>query len=365
MAVMQRITQLQLRLMFILYHFSTTTGFLIGPISSSAGYQGWLALLLAAIGGMLITFISFTLAKRKESEFIVHYGKELIGRVPNIIIMIVISFFFIHLASLVLRELADFMVQIYLPTTPEWVIASLFGFVVSIAVRSGLEAILRCASGFFFIIFAIAGITPFLIVKELNTDRVIAFITHINPGSLFHESYPFIPWFGETFLILFIFPWIANSRKTFRSLTWGMVISLLFIETNLVLCHLLFGSKFSGELAYPVLEMIRFIRIGDFLENWDPIIVAIWLSSLFIKISVLLYISTLMISQLLKLKDSRPLSFSLGAIMVALAMHMSKNIIELNHFLLKIWPTFALCIECSPLIYLVASIIKKHPRKSG
>ncbi|MCY9694955.1 GerAB/ArcD/ProY family transporter [Paenibacillus alginolyticus] len=362
---MQRITQLQLTLMFILFHFSTTTGFLIGPISSSAGYQGWLAILLASIGGILITFLSFTLAKRKESEFIVHYGKELIGRVPNIIIMIVFGFFFLHLASLVLREISDFMVQIYLPTTPEWVIAGLFGLVVTIAVRSGLEAILRCASGFFFIIFGIVGITPFLIGKELNTERMIAFITHINPGSLFHESYPFIPWFGEMFLILFIFPWIANPQKTFRSLTWAMVISLFFIESNLVLCLLLFGSKLSGQLTYPVLEMIRFIRIGDFLENLDPIIVAVWLSSLFIKISVLLYIPTLIVSQLFKLKDARPLSFSLGAIMVGLSMHMFKNIIELNNFLIKTWPNFALCVECIPLIYLVASIIKKHPRKSG
>lgn len=119
---MQRVTQLQLGLMFVLFHFSTATGFLMGLIFPTADYQGWLVILTAFAGGLLITYISFALAKRRPSEFLVHYGKDLVGRWLHIILMIGFGFFFIHLAGLVLREITDFLIQVYLPTTPSWMV---------------------------------------------------------------------------------------------------------------------------------------------------------------------------------------------------------------------------------------------------
>lgn len=94
---MQRVTQLQLGLMFVLFHFSTATGFLMGLIFPTADYQGWLVILTAFAGGLLITYISFALAKRRPSEFLVHYGKELVGRWLHIILMIGFGFFFLFI----------------------------------------------------------------------------------------------------------------------------------------------------------------------------------------------------------------------------------------------------------------------------
>lgn len=357
---MQRITQLQLGLFTILFHFSTASGFLMGIVFPKAAYQGWLVILTAFAGGLLVTYCSIALAEQRSGEFLVHYGKELVGRWLHIPMMIGVCFFFIHLAGIVLRQVTDFLVQVYLPTTPSWMVASLFAFVVSIAVRAGLEVIFRCASGFFFIIFGTAAITPLMIGKDLNFDRAIALLTHLDPGRLYSDTYPFIPWFGEMFLVLFIFPYIAQPEKTFRSLLWSSLLSIYFIEMSFLLCLLLFGSHLSGQMTYPMLEMIRFIRVGDFLENLDPIVVAIWLSSLFIKISMLLYIPVLITTQLLGLKDTRPFSFSFGAIMLGLSMHMVNNTIQQNQFLLQAWPTFALTMESLPFIYWAVSAIKKR-----
>ncbi|MFD0677628.1 MULTISPECIES: GerAB/ArcD/ProY family transporter [unclassified Paenibacillus] len=357
---MQRISQLELGILFILFHFSTATGFLMSLLFSTAAYQGWLTLIVAAAGGLLITYISIVLAKQRASEFLVHYGKELVGRWPHVILMIGSCFFFIHLAGIVLRQVTDFMVQVYLPTTPTWVVGALFAFVVTMAVRTGIETIFRCAAGFFFVIFGVGAITPFMVANELNYERSIALLTHLNAASLFNNSYPFIPWFGEMFMIVFIFPYIAHSQKTFRSLLWSTVISLIFIEISFILCFLLFGSHLSGQMTYPILEMIRFIRIGDFLENLDPVVVAIWLGSLFIKVSILLYIPVLISTQLMGLKDTRPFSFSFGAIMLGISVNMVNNTIELNEFILRSWPTFALFVECLPLIYWAMSMVKKR-----
>jgi spore germination protein KB len=367
MMILQRVTQLQLVLLFIIFHFSTTTGFLIQPLALLASYQGWLVLLLAGAGGLIIAYFSVSLAKQRGCEFIVHYGKQLIGRWPHLIMMIIFSFYCIHLASIVLREFTDFLIQMFLPTTPSWVVAGLFVAVISIAVRSGIEAIFRCATGFFLVIFSTATMIPFLVGKDVEYAQAIALITNLNMNTAWRETIPFIPWFGEMFLVLFIFPWLTQPEKTFRSLIWASIISVGSVDLFYILCLLLFGDRVSANLPYPVLEMIRFIRVGDFLENLDPIVVAIWMSSIFIKISFLLYISVLIVSQLFGLKDTRPFSFSFGMILLGLSMHIVKNIIELRHFITYVWPSFANLVECSPIIYWVVSIIKKrrHGTKLG
>ncbi|BFT74421.1 GerAB/ArcD/ProY family transporter [Paenibacillus sp. P36] len=361
---MQRISQVELGLMLVLFNFSTAAGFLIGPLTGVAGYQGWLSVIIAHACGLLIASLSIWYAKKRPNEFFIHYGKEVVGKWLNLMMMIIYCFFFIHLAGMVLRQATDFLVQIYLPSTPSWVIASSFGLVISIAVRSGIEAIFRCAAGFFFIIFSTASIVPLLVGKELNYDRTIALITSLSWRDLIHTSYPFVPWFGEMFLVIFIFPFLAKAEKTVRTLLWSSLISTLFFEVYFLLCILLFDAPLMAHFTYPILEMLRFIRIGDFLENLDPIVVAIWMAGLFIKISILLYMAVFISSQLLKLKDSRPLSFSFGAIAVGMAMHSVKNLIELNDFILHSWVNFAYFVECSPLIYWGISIIKRYVQRS-
>ncbi|MDD9265563.1 GerAB/ArcD/ProY family transporter [Paenibacillus sp. GCM10023248] len=355
---MQRIRQIELGLMFVLFNFSTAAGFLIGPLTSTAGYQGWVSIFIAHTGGLLIACLSIAYVKKRQNEFLIHYGKEVVGRWINFIMMVIYAFFFIHLAGIVLRQATDFLVQIYLPSTPAWVIASSFGLVIAIAVRSGIEAIFRCAAGFFFVIFSTATLVPFLVGKELDYHRGIALLTNLSLGDLVQTSYPFVPWFGEMFLVIFIFPFLANAEKTPRTLLWSSMISLLFFEVYFLLCILLFDETLMAHFTYPILEMLRFIRIGDFLENLDPIVVAIWIAGLFIKISILLYMAVFISSQLLQLKDSRPLSFSIGAVMVGMSMHSVKNLIELNHFITHAWVNFAYFIECSPLIYWAISVVR-------
>ncbi|TBL75697.1 GerAB/ArcD/ProY family transporter [Paenibacillus thalictri] len=356
---MQRINQLQVIIFFVMFHFSTFAGFMISPLTKSSSYQGWLVMILAMAGGLIVTYISYSLAKLRPGEFLAHYGKKLVGKWPHYAIMVLYCFFFLHLSSIIVRQISDFLVQTFLPTTPLWVVAGMFSFLVAIAVRSGFEVIFRCASGFFIVIISSAALVPFMVGKELNYNRAIAFITHLDAGSLWNPVITFIPWFGEMFLILFIFPFLAEPEKTYRSVMWSMLISLIFIEIDFILCLLMFGADVTGHFSYPMLEMVRFIRIGDFLENLDPLLVTIWISSVFIKVSLLLYMVLLITSQLLGLKDSRPLSFSFSAIMLVMAIHNTPNSTMLEHFIMKTWPVFAMLVECSPLIYWAVQLFKK------
>ncbi|UUZ94146.1 spore germination protein [Paenibacillus sp. P25] len=269
------------------------------------------------------------------------------------------SLFFIHLAACDIRDYCDFLLQMYLPTTPMWAVAGLFSFTVAIAVRLGLETIFRCGAGFSFILFGTVFLAPFMVGKELEMDRAIALITHFNAAQLWDATYSTTPWFAESFLVLFLWPQIKDAHKTFRTPLYSSLFSGAFVAVNFIMCMLLFGPNITQHMPFPVLELIRYIRIGDFLENMDPFIVAIWTTSIFLKVCLLLYTAVLIMAQMLKLKDLRPLTFSMAAIMMAMSAHIAVSTSGLHQFYQTSWPTYTLFVECLPAIYILSSYVRR------
>ncbi|WP_158289632.1 GerAB/ArcD/ProY family transporter [Paenibacillus flagellatus] len=344
---MQRITQLQLGLMFILFHYSSATGFLIGPLTGVASYQGWAVLFASAAGGWAIGTAAAAAARRLPAD---DAGGRL-GRWVHGAYSLLCGLFCLHLVAYNLREYDDFMVHFYLPNTPEWVISLLFGATISIAARSGLEAIARCGSGFFFITAASVLLLPPLVARELEYDRIVALATHWDASGMTKGIVKTTPWFGETFIVFFLLPQLREADKTARTLAWSLGCGAVALAIKFVLCMLLFGSDVTSHFTYPALELVRYIRLGDFLENLDPLMVAIWTTALFVKMSLLLYVVLLIASRLLRLRDHRPLSLSIGALAVGMSLHLASNSAELQHAFESSWAAFAYTVQLVPILY--------------
>lgn len=262
---------------------------------------------------------------------------------------------------MILREYEDFIVQTYLPRTPNWAVGLMLGMVVAITARLGFENLFRIAQGLFYICILANIVNLSLIGKELQWNRLMAFITNHSGHRIFVGSYSLIPFFGEVMILLFIFPYLTQKHKTFKSIIRATIFSVLFIGSNIVWLLLLFGPNLASHLTYPMLEMIRYIRIAEF--NLDHLIISIWATTVFIKITVLFTISVQILTQLVRLKDHRPLTFSLAAVMVALSVSMSSNNTEIIGIYTESWATFSYFIQAIPLLYLLMDTIKQSKRK--
>jgi spore germination protein KB len=355
---LERIPQNQVVLFFTLYFYSTAVGFSFGPLTKLAHYDTWIVFMVSGLGGVMFAYFTIKLASRRPSEYFVHYGKEILPAWVHIPLMIILFFFFLHLGAYILREYEDFMVQKYLPTTPSAAVGIILGLVIAITVRIGIETLFRTAQGLFFLIVTMALTTNIFIGKDFVWDRGIAFLTNHGLQGMLKGSYSITPWFGEIILLIFFFPLISNHTKTLKSILWATVFSVFMLIINAVSLLLLFGPNLTSHLTYPVLEMVRLIRIADFIENLDPIIIAIWSTAVFLKVSILLYVSTIILSQLFRLKDYRPLSFSLMMVMFVMSLKMSESTAELNDFFETSWATFAFFVECIPILYLIVDTIK-------
>jgi spore germination protein KB len=357
---LERITQNQILLFFILYFFSTQLGFAFGPLVSVAQYDTWLSICFGGLGGVILAYVTVKLANRNANEFFVHFGRKIVPVWIHIPLMGILIFFFLHLGSIIIHEYEDFIVQNYLPATPSPAVGIMLSLVIAVTVRNGIETLFRTAQGLFFLIITAVILQYFLVISDFEWNRWMAFVTNHNIKGVLKGSYIITPWFGEIILLIFFYPFIAEKEKTLKSIIWATIFStiiLLFTSFSLLF---LFGPNLASHLTYPVLEIIRFVRIADFIENLDPVMVAIWSTSVFLKVGIILYVSTLILAQLFNLKDYRPFVFSLTLVMIIMSLKMSENTADLNDFFQNSWTPFAYFIEIIPLLYFFIDKIKKY-----
>jgi spore germination protein KB len=148
---MERIQQSQVFMLFVLFEF-TSFAFLISPLVEMSGYSSWLGVFLGSAVGLLIIYCSVALARLRPTVFFIHFGSEIVGKVPHIFFSAFICFFAFHLASYLLREFNEFLIQNYLPSTPNWALGFVLGICIAAGVRSGIQAIFRFAQVTFFIV---------------------------------------------------------------------------------------------------------------------------------------------------------------------------------------------------------------------
>ncbi|GIP34747.1 endospore germination permease [Paenibacillus sp. J2TS4] len=355
---MERITQSQIVMLFVVYFCSSTAGFMIRRLVKASGYGAVWAVIAGSILSLGMVYLSIAFAKKRPDRYLAQYGKEIVGRWLHVPLMLVIVFFTLHLSALVLREYQDFINQNYLAETPDWVVPAALGICVALAVRSGIEVIFRFAQGIFILVVVSILVTTVMLGYQVDAYRAIGFFTHFNGGKVWEGALWSSALYAECFVVILFFPKIKQSSRTFRSLVWAAGLGTLLVLMLLVLTLLLFGNELTAHLTYPLLEALRYIHFGDFLENIDPLLVAIWTTSIYIKISLSLYTSVFVLSQLLGMKSERPLAFTASAFMVGLSLHMAQDTTELNDYLQKAGIAFGLASMSVPLLYFAADLFR-------
>lgn len=361
--IKEKITPTQLYMLFSQYLFTTILGFRQGSLVEEAGFGVWVSLLVGSFGGLILTYCSYRLAIRRPTRFFGHYGKEIIGKWLHYPLVLTMIFSFLYSAAFVLREMQDFMVEVFLPDTPDWAVTAIFSICVAYAVRSGIQTIFRCAQGIFFVTLFGMLLIPIFVMGEMNQDMAIAFLNHFQKEGIGNASYFVAALYGQMGFILFLLPFFSHPHKTMKSLGWASFTSIIIILSNLIPTILIFGPELTSNLIYPELELIRYIRAGYFLENLDPVLIAIWLTSLFIKISLFLYVAVLALTHTFGLHDHRPLSLSMTAIMVGLSLYMVKTGADLAHLLVHGEVTFLIVTESIPILYLLVDGVRSRLRK--
>jgi len=111
---------------------------------------------------------------------------------------------------------------------------------------------------------------------------------------------------------------------------------------------------------FPTLNGARVISIANFLERLEAVIIGVWITGGFVKVSVFYWAAVLGSAQVLDLKDYRLLVLPIGAVLVAMSILLHPSILDLLDFLDRVWPPYSLStFEVGiPLLLLVTALVR-------
>ncbi|WP_410768495.1 GerAB/ArcD/ProY family transporter [Fontibacillus sp. BL9] len=358
------ITSNQIFSLYNLHLFTTVIAFIMGLLISGSKYSTPVSVVLGAFLALVLIYPSYKVASSRPDEFVTEFGGQLVGRIPHVVLILYIVLIKILLSALNLREMTDFLLSVYLINTPSWAVVLIFGICIAYAVRSGLPTIFRAAQGIFLISAIAFLVIPFLAMQEIDRDALIALVSHLNVEDVSQGIYYNISMFGELAFLFLLYPFLKEPKKVMKTYFWTIVTSLVIIMSHLIPVLLTFGAELAPNLLFPDVELIRFIRAGSFIETFDPILIILWLTSIFAKISFLSFTAVICISQLTGVKDHKPFALPIVAFICIYSIAIARSQSELTEFMAKNLTPFILIAEYFvPMIYWLMHGIRGAKKK--
>lgn len=224
-----------------------------------------------------------------------------------------------------------------------------------VALRLGIETLARMAEILFpWFVALYIGMIIF-IAPQMDFDNLRPlFQTGLKPVLRATLSYASItPW------TLMIFPLVNNFEKAKKGLYLGNLLAgvVILIITGVTISVL--GVDMTARHLYPSYALARMIRIGDFLQRIDAIVGALWVITIFLKLTLYFYVWVEGLSQILKLSDSRVLIFPMGIILIVFSQILYPNTTYLMNWDTKIWTPFIITLGLfMPLLLLVVYFLR-------
>jgi len=318
----------------------------------------WLSPIWGSISGILAVCIASKLNKLYPEQTIIQYSEHILGKIAGKIVGLTFILYFLHLNGMVIREYGEFVVGTFLNNTPMYIVMGAMLLVCSLAVYGGIESIGRSSQILVPVVSLLFVLMTLLLIKDLDPNNLLPIMEDGLKPSIMGSIVP-SGWFSEFIAIAFFLPFLKDSEKAMK---WGIIsvisVTALLVLTN-VSTYMLLG-KLTIKETYPVMVAVRYISIADFLEHLEAIVMAIWVSGTFIKISLFYYITVLGLAQLLRLSDYRPIVLPIGFLLLVIAIWTTPNLQNLAHFLGTSGAFYLLTFQLGiPFVLLCLALLRK------
>ncbi|MEK3884700.1 GerAB/ArcD/ProY family transporter [Paenibacillus sp. PL2-23] len=341
---------------FLLFAYHTANlNRILSPLLQVSGFAALLGLAASFLAGGFFVWAALGLMRQLPTGDWYADGAAIVGRWPHQAVMLLVLLYFLLRGALELRGMAVQIHMLYLPQTPSAALTFVYCAVAGIAVRYGIVNITYFAQYFsLYTIPLIALVIGLSFSMPLNFSMLVALFTHMaTPQATEAVLGGFMQghWVAEPFFLLFLASGLSDLKLTRRAVLASMLLFFVHTGAHLVSILLSFGPVVAANMSYPVVEQLRFIRVGDFFENMDPVIMLILMPIIMLKISIYLYIATLTMGHLLKIKDIRPLAFTTVTLAGMFSLQFVSRATEIEMFVQLFWRWFAWLVLGIPLLY--------------
>jgi spore germination protein KB len=328
--------------MILVFFYSVGTAILITPagLAAEAGQDGWIAVSIGIGVSLLLVLLYNKVGSIYPHLTLVEKNEKIFGKWLGKSISFLLAFMAFHTGAELLVIVGRFMRTQILEETPLWALNSLFALIVIFALRLGIEVLARAAEilcVWFVLLFfiLILFLAPEINIQYLQPSFEVEVKSLLKASFFFTGIFTFSP-----VLFLMIFPVNVNDAAKGKrgfligTLLGGMVLLIVTLLTVVVI-----GPELTAMQRYPSYVLAKKINIGQFVTRIEAAMAAIWLITIYFRLMIYTYAAVIGFSQILELKDYKPLVFPLGILMVVLSLKIYPTEADADQYF-KVWPFY-------------------------
>lgn len=357
-----RISSRQFFLLILTLVLSVSLFNLPSIIISQSKQDAWIVMLIALGIDAVVAVVLYVLGLRYPNQTMFEYSEEILGRFMGKGVGLIFVLFFLLNTALGLNIITGFMITAVMPETPQSVFYLIMLIVAAYAVNAGLEPIGRLSElvGPLVVFSLLLSLTLNINNLKLENLKPVFQLSmredlqnSLLPGSLY----------GICIIMGVFMAYHNNPKDTLKVKLGGVVAGTILIILNLLVIIMVFGANLCTQLRYPLYVLAHMTKIGDLFERLEPVVMFFWIASGFLSTTMLYYVSTLGLAQLLNLPDYKPLTPFIGIAVFILTMTLFRNITDADALLGGIFPYLALSVEGGLTTLLFFVSLLRHRKK--
>ncbi|MFI2130477.1 spore gernimation protein [Lysinibacillus fusiformis] len=348
--------------------YTAGTGILIIPasIANEVQQDAWIVATIGTILSLLLIKLYIILSNKMINLSLVEVTEKFLGNFIGKFISICFILLTLLSSGELLYFIGNFLQTEVMPETPPVVFAILFSFIILFTAYHGIEVFARTLEILFPVFLFIFIIFLFFVSPQIDIKQIQP-VFEVSFTSLIYSVLHFMGLFSFPLIVLLmIFPSSLNNLQSGKKGFYtGTLIGGLIITSFIVLSILVLGVTNTSLRTFPSYTLAQKISVGNFLQRIEIIMAFMWMVTIFVRAFMYFYASLIGISQLLKLKDPRPLILPLGMIAIALSQVVHQNIIHSDKYNQQTWPLYiAFFSILLPFLLLILAKFKSIKNKA-
>lgn len=360
----RRINSLQLFCLIVLFNLGTA---IVVNLGASAKQDAWLAILLSAIPGILLFLVYNSLHKLYPNLPLTGYAREIAGKWIGTLLGVIFIMYFIHMAARDLRDYGDLLTTSLFDKTPLFIIHVMMILSMVYILYLGIEVLGRMAEVLFVMIFFLGflGIVSVLLSGKVNISHLFPILEYgWKPVIITAVPYLFsFPW-TEMLAFTLVLPYLNNSSSVKKVGTLAIILSAIILSLTAILNISVLNVDGFTRSNFPLFETIRRVRLMEFIERLDPIVLLTLIIGGFFKIIIFFYAGIIGISDLFNVKNHQTLIFPVGLIILLASLTVAGNFSEHIKIGQKLLPPYVHVPFSAviPLLLLIVALIRRYFR---
>lgn len=324
----------------------------------NSGNAAWIQTIYVSLISLILYFITIKIYEKAGMKGILEISEQ-VGKKPlKIIVGIVLILIFTANVTVTMRSFPESVKNTLLPLTPMEIITTMLAVAIAVSAFAGIFSLSRIHSIYIPFAGIILVVLLVMLIPYMNVTN-IAPLFGKGTYNIIISGLDGLSIFSDILMLFVLIPFCKNFNEVKKGGGYAILISAAVSCVIVFFYNMIYANPVAQEFIFPVYQMTRLIRIGEFFQRLDAFFEFIWSIAMMLYAGVYLYAICFIFKSIFDLKYTKELILPFIVIISCISFIPSSIVDLLNSGQILYRVSIPICILL-PIILSVSYRIKGH-----